>query len=113
LLHAFAEGLPGEPDEHMQRLLGMGLFREDDVWMPVARLSVGQRQRLALARLLLRGCDLLLLDEPTNHLAPDLAEELEAALLAFSGALVVVSHDRLLRHRLGVPERLMQAGRFA
>jgi macrolide transport system ATP-binding/permease protein len=112
LLHAFADGLPGDADAHLERLLGLGLFREDDAWIPVARLSVGQRQRLALARLLLEEVDTLLLDEPTNHLAPDLVEALEAALLAFEGALVVVSHDRLLRQRLGIGERRMFEGRF-
>jgi macrolide transport system ATP-binding/permease protein len=113
LLRAFAEGLPGDPEEHLDRLMSLGLFREDDVWVSVSRLSVGQRQRLSLARLLLHEMDFLLLDEPTNHLAPDLVEELEAALLAFEGALVVVSHDRLLRQRLGITEWRMSNGRLS
>ncbi|HEY2595156.1 MAG TPA: ABC-F family ATP-binding cassette domain-containing protein [Chloroflexota bacterium] len=113
LLHVFAEGLPGDADEHLDRLLSLGLFREDDAWVPVERLSVGQRQRLALARLLLDEFDVLLLDEPTNHLAPDLVEALEEALLAFPGALVLVTHDRLLRQRLGIRERRMLDGRLS
>ena len=67
--------------------------------MPVARLSTGQRQRLSLARLVSQPADILLLDEPTNHLSPALAEELETALAGFTGTLVLVSHDRLLRRR--------------
>ncbi|MEU7481813.1 ABC-F family ATP-binding cassette domain-containing protein [Lentzea sp. NPDC042327] len=80
-------------------LAALGLFREDDFATPVGALSVGQRRRLALARLLRAEWDVLLLDEPTNHLSPALVEELEAALAAYPGAVVVASHDRLLRQR--------------
>ncbi|MFI7103908.1 ribosomal protection-like ABC-F family protein [Streptomyces sp. NPDC050161] len=101
LLTAFRRGLPGEAEELAALLLSFGLFREADLRVPVGALSAGQRRRLALARLLARPADLLLLDEPTNHLALGLVEELEAALGAWPGALVVVSHDRLLSRRFG------------
>ncbi|MGI5353334.1 ribosomal protection-like ABC-F family protein [Streptomyces sp. CA-250714] len=99
LLEAYAHGRPGPPEEHAQRLLSLGLFDAERLAVPVARLSTGQRQRLALARLVTEPADVLLLDEPTNHLSPALVEELEAALDAYDGALVVVSHDRRLRQR--------------
>ncbi len=98
---AFRRGLTGDAEELTALLLSFGLFRERDLQVPVGALSAGQRRRLALARLLARPADLLLLDEPTNHLALGLVEELEAALAAWPGALVVVSHDRLLRRRFG------------
>ncbi|MFF0310725.1 ABC-F family ATP-binding cassette domain-containing protein [Streptosporangium sp. NPDC004379] len=99
LLAAFAEGRPGHPEEHRARLLSMGLFRPEQLPTPVGALSVGQRRRLGLARLLTEEADLLLLDEPTNHLSLRLVEELEEALAAYPGALVLVSHDRALRGR--------------
>ncbi|WP_369207208.1 ABC-F family ATP-binding cassette domain-containing protein [Streptomyces sp. PU-14G] len=99
LLHAYAEGRPGPIEEHAERLLSLGLFAAERLEVPVARLSTGQRQRLALARLVTEPADVLLLDEPTNHLSPALVEELEEALDAYDGALVVVSHDRRLRQR--------------
>ncbi|MFJ5990624.1 ABC-F family ATP-binding cassette domain-containing protein [Lentzea sp. NPDC092896] len=80
-------------------LEALGLLRREDFGMPVGALSIGQRRRLALARLLTRQCDVLLLDEPTNHLSLALVEELEAALENYPGAVVVASHDRLLRQR--------------
>lgn len=99
LLAAYARGFSGEADEHAERLLALGLFDRARLSVPVARLSTGQRQRLALARLVSRPADVLLLDEPTNHLSPALAEELETALAGFAGTVVLVSHDRSLRSR--------------
>ncbi|MEV7276997.1 ribosomal protection-like ABC-F family protein [Streptomyces sp. NPDC093111] len=91
LAAAFGEGREAE-------LLGLGLFAPADLGTPVRDLSAGQRRRLELARLVTTPADLLLLDEPTNHLSPGLVEELEAALAHYPGTLVVVSHDRRLRH---------------
>ncbi|MEU3778548.1 ABC-F family ATP-binding cassette domain-containing protein [Streptomyces sp. NPDC032472] len=96
VLAAYAEGRAGTAEEHAERLLSLGLFGADRLHVPVGALSAGQRQRLALARLVSEPADILLLDEPTNHLSPALAEELEAALAGFPGAVVVVSHDRQL-----------------
>ncbi|OWA06491.1 ABC transporter ATP-binding protein [Streptomyces sp. CS227] len=97
LLTAYAAGRPGHPDEYAAELLDLGLFREDDLAVPVPSLSAGQRRRLSLARLVSRPADLLVLDEPANHLSLTLVEEIEEALEAYAGAVVVVSHDRRFR----------------
>ena len=97
VLHAFARGLPGHPDDHTEALLALGLFTADRLTARVTDLSTGQRQRLALARLLSRPSDILLLDEPTNHLSPSLIEDLEQALTDYPGTILLVSHDRRLR----------------
>ncbi|MGK5629565.1 ribosomal protection-like ABC-F family protein [Streptomyces sp. URMC 123] len=112
VLAAFGRGLAGTEEELADRLLSYGLFRSRDLTVPVGALSVGQRRRLALARLLARPADLLLLDEPTNHLALDLVEEVEQALDEWPGALVVVSHDRLLRKRFTGRRCEMRDGRL-
>ncbi len=113
LLAAFAHGRPGSSDEHRAALLGLGLFAPQTLTVPVCALSVGQRQRLALARLLVTGTDLLLLDEPTNHLSVTLAEELEQALADYPGALILVSHDRALRSRFAGRRVDLSDGRIA
>ncbi|MFC5748345.1 ribosomal protection-like ABC-F family protein [Actinomadura rugatobispora] len=97
VLTVFAEGLPGPSDDHATALLDLGLFREEDLSKPAAALSIGQRRRLEIARLVTRPADLLILDEPTNHLSLALIEELEEALAAYKGSLLVVSHDRRFR----------------
>ncbi|MDT0405261.1 MULTISPECIES: ribosomal protection-like ABC-F family protein [Streptomyces] len=99
LLPAFARGRAGQAAEHVEQLLGLGLFNRDQLTVPVGTLSTGQRQRLALARLVSEPSDVLLLDEPTNHLSPALVEDLEAALADYDGTLVIVSHDRRLIRR--------------
>ncbi|MEX3106719.1 MULTISPECIES: ABC-F family ATP-binding cassette domain-containing protein [unclassified Streptomyces] len=111
LLAAFAAGRPGPPDERAGHLLGLGLFREEDLYVPVADLSVGQRRRLQIARLVTRPADLLVLDEPTNHIALDLAEDLRTALAAYPGAVVAVSHDRAFRDRFHGDRLELRAGR--
>ncbi|MFK8845116.1 ribosomal protection-like ABC-F family protein [Streptomyces sp. Ac-502] len=111
LLAAFAAGLPGPPEEHAPGLLSLGLFREEDLAVPVAALSVGQRRRLELARLVTRPADLLVLDEPTNHVSLALVEELEEALSAYRGAVVVVSHDRRFRSGFSGRELELDGGR--
>ncbi|MFI6736568.1 TlrC/CarA/OleB/SrmB family ABC-F type ribosomal protection protein [Nonomuraea sp. NPDC050451] len=97
VLRAYADGRPGSLDEHADALLALGLFRPSDLGLRVGELSYGQRRRIELARLVSEPVDLLLLDEPTNHLSPMLVEQLEEALAAYRGALVVVTHDRRLR----------------
>ncbi|MBB5774901.1 ABC-F family ATP-binding cassette domain-containing protein [Nonomuraea jabiensis] len=97
VLRAYAYGRPGSLDEHADALLALGLFRPPDLGLRLGELSYGQRRRIELARLVSEPVDLLLLDEPTNHLSPMLVEQLEEALAAYRGALVVVTHDRRLR----------------
>lgn len=99
LLAAFARGRAGSGDRQAEKLLSLGLFTRAQLTTRVGDLSTGQRQRLALARLVSEPTDVLLLDEPTNHLSPGLFEDLETALADYRGALVVVSHDRRLRER--------------
>jgi ATP-binding cassette, subfamily F, member 3 len=70
------------------------LFSGDSVFKHVQACSLGERSRLQLARLVLRGCNLLLLDEPINHLDVDSREHFEAALEASEGTVIVVAHDR-------------------
>jgi ATP-binding cassette subfamily F protein uup len=76
------------------------LFRDEQLEMPVSRLSGGERARVMIARLMLAPADVLLLDEPTNDLDIPTLELLEDSLLDFSGAVVLVSHDRYLLDRI-------------
>lgn len=111
VVQAFGHGREGSPDEHREALLALGMFRPADLGLRVGELSYGQQRRIELARLVVEPVDLLLLDEPTNHLAPALVEELEAALATYSGARVVVTHDRRLRARFAGTRLELRDGR--
>jgi len=85
------------PRPQAQALLGRFLFSGwDEHEKPVSALSGGERRRLALALVVASGANFLVLDEPTNHLDLESREALEAALEAFPGTVLLVSHDRAL-----------------
>jgi len=92
-----AQRATGLPRPQTQSLLGRFLFSGWEAHeKPVVALSGGERRRLALALVVASGANLLVLDEPTNHLDLESREALEAALDAFPGTVLLVSHDRAL-----------------
>jgi ATP-binding cassette, subfamily F, member 3 len=88
------------PESELRSLLGCFLFSGDDVFKPLGVLSGGERNRFALARILVSPSNFLLLDEPTNHLDMRAKDVLLDAIAAFSGTVVFVSHDRYFIDRL-------------
>jgi ATP-binding cassette subfamily F protein 3 len=94
LLDDLSEAAPRTTQSELRNLLGCFLFSEDDVFKRIGVLSGGERNRYALARMLLHPSNFLLLDEPTNHLDIRAKDVLLEALEKFTGTLVFVSHDR-------------------
>ena len=91
---------PRSTQTELRNLLGCFLFSEDDVFKTIAVLSGGERNRYALARMLLNPSNFLLLDEPTNHLDLRAKDVLLESLQKFSGTVVFVSHDRYFIDKL-------------
>jgi ATP-binding cassette subfamily F protein 3 len=94
--------------EKARSALGRFLFSKNDVFKKVADLSGGERNRLALCKLVLAKPEILLLDEPTNHLDIPSIEALENALGNYIGTVIVVSHDRFFIDR--VADKLLVIG---
>jgi ATP-binding cassette subfamily F protein 3 len=88
------------PEGTLRSLLGCFLFSGDDVFKPLGVLSGGERNRYALARILVSPSNFLLLDEPTNHLDMRAKDVLLDALDSYTGTVVFVSHDRYFIDRL-------------
>jgi len=100
-------GLSGQK---VRDLLGAFLFSGADVNKSLADISGGEQRRLSLAILVASGANVLLLDEPTNHLDVESREALEDALLAFPGALILISHDRALLEAVGSRTLVCEGG---
>ena len=94
------EEYPDKTDLELRSTLALFLFGEDDMDKEISKLSGGERARLTLAKLILKKVNLLVLDEPTNHLDIGSCEALENALLAFSGTIIAVSHDRYFINKI-------------
>ncbi len=94
VLDDLSEAAPRTTQTELRSLLGCFLFSEDDAFKRIGVLSGGERNRYALARMLLRPSNFLLLDEPTNHLDLRAKDVLLEALEKFTGTVVFVSHDR-------------------
>ena len=99
-----------QTEEQVRSYLAQFSFFDDDVFKKTRDLSGGERGRLALAKIMYAGGNLMLLDEPTNHLDVYTREALEAALERFTGALVVVSHDRYFIDRVAENILLVEDG---
>jgi ATPase subunit of ABC transporter with duplicated ATPase domains len=96
----------GLAPEAARTLLAKFRLRGDAALRPAADLSPGERTRAALALLQAREVNCLILDEPTNHLDIEAIEQLEQALQAYPGALIVVTHDRRLADALAIEQTL-------
>ncbi|MGB3708336.1 ABC-F family ATP-binding cassette domain-containing protein [Gordonia sp. (in: high G+C Gram-positive bacteria)] len=105
LADRFESLVPDFTTEEVRTLLAKFGLRADHVQRPVGELSPGERTRAALALLQSRGTNVLVLDEPTNHLDLPAIEQLEQALEAYTGALLLVTHDRRMLENVRVGRR--------
>jgi ATP-binding cassette subfamily F protein 3 len=96
----------------LRSILGSFLFSDDEVFKKIGVLSGGERNRYALARMLLRPANFLLLDEPTNHLDMQAKDVLLEALQKFTGTVLFVSHDRYFIDKLANRVFEIENGRF-
>jgi ATP-binding cassette, subfamily F, member 3 len=99
---------PRSTNTELRSLLGCFLFSEDDVFKKIGVLSGGERNRYALARMLLQPSNFLLLDEPTNHLDMRAKDVLLESLEKYTGTVVFVSHDRYFIDKLAT--RIFEVG---
>lgn len=101
---------PSMTNTDVRNALAAFLFFADDVFKSISSLSGGERARVSLLKMMLKGANLLLLDEPTNHLDIASREALEAALGDYDGSILAVSHDRYFINKLASRIIFMENG---
>ncbi len=111
ILESLIETAPRAETNFLRGIAGVFLFSGDDQKKPVKALSGGERNRVALARMLVEPANTLLLDEPTNHLDPGSVDVLTDALAAFQGTIVFISHDPTFLNRIATRVVDIEAGR--
>ena len=94
------DNFPNMTQTEIRSALASFLFKGEEVFKPLSKMSGGERARISLLKLMLKGSNFLLLDEPTNHLDSSSREELEKTLKSYSGTLLVISHDRYFINKL-------------
>jgi macrolide transport system ATP-binding/permease protein len=95
------EGLSGDEDSLRAEFFRFFLLTHEDAGKRIGALSVGQKRKLQLLKLIAERANVLLLDEPTNHISFDVLEKFERALAEFKGPILAVSHDRWFIERFG------------
>lgn len=91
---------PNMTQTEVRSAMASFLFKGDEVFKPLSKMSGGERARISLLKLMLKGSNFLLLDEPTNHLDASSREELEKTLREYGGTLLIISHDRYFINKL-------------
>ncbi|HEX3875476.1 MAG TPA: ABC-F family ATP-binding cassette domain-containing protein [Bryobacteraceae bacterium] len=111
MIDDIASVAPRATNTELRSILGCFLFSEDDVFKTIGVLSGGERNRYALARMLMMPSNFLLLDEPTNHLDMKAKDVLLTSLQEFNGTVVFVSHDRYFIDKLATRVFEVEEGR--
>lgn len=94
------DAFPNMTQTEVRCAMASFLFSGDEVFKPLSKMSGGERARISLLKLMLKGGNFLLLDEPTNHLDSSSREELENTLKEYGGTLLIISHDRYFINKL-------------
>ena len=111
ILDSLTEAAPQAETNYLRSTAGVFLFSGQDQKKPIKALSGGERNRVALARMLVEPANTLLLDEPTNHLDPASVDVLTDALIDFQGTIVFISHDPVFLSRVSTRVVEIEEGR--